>query len=459
MMLEDQLDQIGAPRSPADKITSNPFLSIPTSPSQLKSSQQLMKEKIDTLESTILAKAEIKCGFAAEYEFAMMLYKVPPYNVLSPNSQNTLLTIRQALCGSNEYLGLRYYRAVMRLPSLDGEGLVLKADMMEQILPRTGRKVRQVDFAALLDEIGSLSETRSNANNSSENNFGNDLYCDRNSGPENDMVNAKSFLNHLKRNMELSRKRLVRAVFDRMDSEGRGYISARQLKACYRTPLSAHHLPSLSTSPRKLHSPSSPTELSSSSVVSTIATTPSPAPINDALTVLDYMEAHDVQRRAPAGCVTWAAFLDYYRWISLAIEGNRAFESFLMSSWLLPAEVSSSSTFAPPATAPPAVARVNTAARRGSGGLGSPSKSSFDKRSPNSVEEMSSMNISSPKAFLFSRARATTPVNLRVTVTKSNGEEDEVMLRDDLGTMRYSLPSIEKAVQKQGLQDIAKVTW
>lgn len=258
--------------------------------------------------------------------------------------------------------------------------------------------------------------------------------------------------------MELSRKRVVRAVFDRMDSEGRGYVSVRQIKACYRTPLSAHHLPSLPTSPHKMDSPASPTEFSSS-VVSTIATTPSAAPINDALTVLDYMEAHDVQRRAPAGCVTWAAFLDYYRWISLAIESNRAFENFLMSSWLLPADVSSSSTFASPNTAPPAAARINTAVRRGSGGLGSPSKSSFDKRSPNSVEEMAAMNISSPKAFLFSRARATTPVNLRVTVTKSNGEEDEVMLRDDLGTMRYSLPSIEKAVQKQGLQDIAKVTW
>lgn len=117
--------------------------------------------------------------------------------------------------------------------------------------------------------------------------------------------------------------------------------------------------------------------------------------------------------------IPWAAFLDYYRWISLSLERDGDFESHLRMSWNLPLFP--------------------------------------NKTSPRTVAEIE--EISSPAHYLFQRARPITPVTVKLRVTRTNGKEEDLDVRDDLGTLRYNLPSLQRVVSKKGIRDVAKLTW
>lgn len=96
-------------------------------------------------------------------ELSLRLHKVPPFRALSDVGTMALFAIRAELCGGNEFLGFRYYRAVMRLASMDGDGFVTLADMLEHIYPRTSKNLTIKNFVVLLSELDTRGDNRVNA--------------------------------------------------------------------------------------------------------------------------------------------------------------------------------------------------------------------------------------------------------------------------------------------------------
>lgn len=202
--------------------------------------------------------------------------------------------------------------------------------------------------------------------------------------------------------MELDRKRLVRAVFDKMDIDNRGYVTEMHIRGFYRCPSPVLKLPAISGR--------------------TVQTAPPlRGALEDASEVLDFM--YSVDSAMETGRISWSAFLDYYRCISLGLEKTEAFEEFLRSTWFLPG--------------------IHSA-----------------RSSPMSVSDLDGRkSITSAGEYLMSKARAVTPITVKVTVTKANGEQEQLDFRDDLGTMRYNLPSMQRSVSRKGVRDIARLSW
>lgn len=191
--------------------------------------------------------------------------------------------------------------------------------------------------------------------------------------------------------MSLHRKRLVRAIFDKMDTS-MGYVSHDDV--------SRHHRPPTACLLSPIAQGSAPAS-------------PSTHKAEDVHSTLSYM--HSVS--SMPGCVTWSAFLDYYRCISLAIADDRAFESFLRSSWFIPGLFYSPGKLSP---------------------------------SPTAVHELEEADL---------RSRPVTPLTLKVTVTSTSGQQEEMEVYDELGAMRYSLPSMQRHVSAKGVRDVAQITW
>lgn len=194
-----------------DKLNLLGVRSTEAGPMPLKSASELYNDKLDMLECQMLSKAEILSGFAPEQgrvrhlfhvfrfhdknnsgyinfpdfldvlvkfclfgiqkeaedlfnrydedmighidcrEFARMLYRCGPYRSLTVSAKSVLYAMRAVLAGSYEYTGLRYCRAVMALPAVDG--FVELGDMVERILPLTGAWIHRRAFILLLSEM------------------------------------------------------------------------------------------------------------------------------------------------------------------------------------------------------------------------------------------------------------------------------------------------------------------
>eukprot|EP01031_Cornospumella_fuschlensis_P025238 gene25238-30480_t len=312
-------------------------------------------------------------------DLAHRLYRVPPHNrvVLSAAGKSTVFALRAALASRGWEAGVRYVRKALQLASLDAEEHASLQEVVEKLCAKTERTVSKRAFIALLLEL-----TRRR---------------------EDGKVDVGALIDALKSYMELSRKRLIRTVFDKIDTEGRGYISEDDVAAHYRAPSppSPHHdrfLPSIK-----------------SSVASAGA-----AEAETAQGALELMRRAQRQQRV-AG-VTWAAFLDFHRCLSMAIDSDAEFQRRVWDLWGGAAGHHAVLT----------MPSVGSVASSSLGTLGSP------------------RGIARPM---------TAPVALQVTVKHLNGTETSVQLPDDLSMLRYSTPSLEQQLAKRGVRNIHQITW
>eukprot|EP01031_Cornospumella_fuschlensis_P024725 gene24725-29877_t len=319
-------------------------------------------------------------------DLAHRLYRVPPHNcaVLSAAGKSTVFALRAALASRGWEAGVRYVRKALQLAPLDAEGNASLQEIIEVLFPITENKVCRRDFVSLL--------------------------CELNDGRVDGKVDLFGFLSVMKSYMELRRKRLVRLIYDRIDTEGRGYISEDDVATHYRPALSV-----ATSSPRRTLPPLAPLQSASSAGAAEAET---------AQGVLELMRRAQRQQRVVG--ITWAAFLDFHRCLSMAIDSDADFESTLKQRW----------------------------------SFGYPSRLS----SPASVaaeldRDFSLSSMCRGTDFLLSKARPTDPITLLVKVTHSDGRESEVQLRDDLGTHRFHLPSLEKQVSNKGIRDIQFIHW
>lgn len=199
----------------------------------------------------------------------------------------------------------------------------------------------------------------------------------------------------LKGGMELYRKRLVRAIFDKLDADGKGVVSEAAVRSCYRG-------------------------------------------TSGAGTLLTYLRAFHLDRRSPSADIAWSAFLDYYRCLSLALDSDSEFEETLRTSWTIPAGAGSNEL----------VVTLSPSSRQA---MTSPV-------SVHSVSS-GSVSSQNPLSLTVGKGGAVSPVMRRVLVEHLDGTEDVVDLLDDLGTTRYDQLSLKKELQARGVTDVAAVRF
>jgi hypothetical protein len=101
--------------------------------------------------------------------------------------------------------------------------------------------------------------------------------------------------------MTVDRKHLVRAIFDKMDPQGKGYLTSEEIGGCY-----------------NLH-PSTKLTYRGQSII---------RPSLEEL--LNYLVGEG------RGCtVEWLSFLDYYRYLSLGVGDDEVFEYLIRNSWII----------------------------------------------------------------------------------------------------------------------------
>eukprot|EP00981_Chlorochromonas_danica_P000946 scaffold227_cov173-Ochromonas_danica.AAC.9 len=289
---------------------------------------------------------------------------------------------------------------------------------------------------------------------------------------EDHTVDLLAFLKVFKGGMDLYRKRLVLAVFDKFNPDSDNYITETDLRRAFRS--------------------------SSSSSYNTIAGAVVGGGVMggqcvQADTLIDYMLCVDkVHGRRVNGKVSWSAFLDYYRCISVIMENDQDFEFLLHDSWTIqPSQGLSQQTVRPvpveeyilSSTSVDRIVKTttpfsNTRSPKGLRSSSSGSNGSMDHHYLTLVSPKVSGNggglrtISSDSTGSGLLAGTTTsgggccssssrsgvnPVIRRVLVVHRDGSEEVTDVLDDIGTNHWDAPTIITALQAKGVRDIVDV--
>lgn len=214
--------------------------------------------------------------------------------------------------------------------------------------------------------------------------------------------------------MSIYRKKLIRAVFDNLDVDGKGYVSQSLLEDNYRENCAAQGF------------------------------------LKDGCRFEDmwkHMQLVESLARPVSGdAVSWPAFLDYYRCLSLGIEDDYTFDVAVRQSWTLSRSFSVSTPFT------------------GRSRMGSAHQ---QRRSPDhvaaSLSPLSTTSTSSAAEdlLLWKQAAAKSPgsVRRRLLVTHSSGKEEVVEIVDEIGRTKLDSSSLHGALNSMGLSDISDIKW
>lgn len=223
--------------------------------------------------------------------------------------------------------------------------------------------------------------------------------------------------------MDLYRKRLVLAVFEKFNPDNDNFIAEADLRRAFR---------------------------SSSSAYSTAGVMGQPLQVN---ALIDYMLCVDkvIHARKVNGKVSWSAFLDYYRCISLIMENDQDFEFMLHDSWTI------QQTVRPDEYILSSTSVERTKSPFSPKGLRSSSSDHYlTLVSPKGLRTASNDSTGSLLAGSSSRSRVN-PVVRRVLVVHKDGSEEVTDVLDDIGTNHWDAQTVIAALQARGVRDIADV--
>ncbi len=214
--------------------------------------------------------------------------------------------------------------------------------------------------------------------------------------------------------MSSSRKKLIRAVFDNLDVDGKGYISKALIEENYRADGRID-----------------------SKYVGQQGFLQNGCLVQDLCTHMQLVEAlRNSGSRSNSLAISWPAFLDYYRCLSMGIEDDYSFDMIVRQSWSL-------------------VRALSTPSLSASRGV------SAQRRSPDNVASPFSPTSSTAELLSWKQSSARSPgsIRRRLLVTHNSGKEEVVEIVDEIGRTKLDEASLFGTLNSMGWSDISDIKW
>lgn len=208
--------------------------------------------------------------------------------------------------------------------------------------------------------------------------------------------------------MSMDRKRLVRAIFDKIDDNKRGYITIGEMSRYYVQDFDSR--------------------------VIDYGVAIEPRPINEIIAFMTSGQSSEDRNN-----IFWPQFLGFYCYISLGFDDCDIFEFFLRNSWRIdkPTAAAVAPTTLSMACSPDSPVQMMMSSNVG---LGSSSSSLGSPTSPPAIKKGPSQ-----------------PFRRGMVVTHSDGREEVVEMIDELGKTQIDAQSIISFITSKGVQDVSDI--
>jgi Ca2+-binding EF-hand superfamily protein len=296
---------------------------------------------------------------------------------LSSAALKTMDTLRSLLLKKGIYTPLTFCVAARSLPS-NRDGNAPMSSAVQNLSGLFGGRISSAQLRSLLSAFDTH-------------------HCDQ--------VNISSFLAAFKAGMSMDRKRLVRAIFDKIDDNKRGFITTDEMSRYYIQDFESRVIDGIAIEPRSL---------------------------SEAIAFMTAGQSDEDQNK-----IFWPQFLDFYCYLSLGIDDHDIFEYFLRNSWCIDKPSATVTTTTNMARSPDSPVRMMMNLNVGFGS--------------------SQSSLGSPSTTPTAKKGLGQPFRRGMVVTHSDGREEVVEMIDELGKTQIDAESIISFITSKGVQDVSDI--